>query len=332
MLNRRNFLQSSFFSSAAIWLRRSGMHPSRNINGPLVISTWAQNVAASEAAWKVLEGGGKALDAVETGVQVPEADPRDQSVGYGGLPDRDGKVTLDASIMDDKGNCGAVMFLEGIKHPIRVARMVMEKTPHVQLAGEGALQFAIANGFRVENLLTPESEKAWKEWLKNSHYDPMTIPRLLESQNQPGQKNNHDTIGMLAQDASGKLSGACTTSGMAFKMRGRVGDSPIIGAGLFVDNEVGAATSTGVGEEVVRICGSHTVVELMRQGYAPEEACKKTVERILHKRGEKAKDIQVGFIAIDKNGLYGGYAIQKDFTYVVQTASGSKIIQSKTLY
>jgi N4-(beta-N-acetylglucosaminyl)-L-asparaginase len=213
-----------------------------------------------------------------------------------------------------------------------VARMVMEKTPHVQLAGEGALQFAIANGFTVENLLTPDSEKAWKEWLRSSHYDPMTIPRLLEKQNQPGQKNNHDTIGMLALDASGNLSGACTTSGMAFKMRGRVGDSPIIGAGLYVDNEVGAATSTGVGEEVVRICGSHTVVELMRQGLSPEDACRKTVERIVHKRGEKAKELQVAFIAVDKNGSYGGYAIQKDFTYVVQNATGNKIVQSKSLY
>jgi N4-(beta-N-acetylglucosaminyl)-L-asparaginase len=276
------------------------------------------------------------LDAVEAGVQIPEADPADQSVGYGGLPDRDGKVTLDACIMDENGNCGAVMFLEDIMHPIKVARLVMEKTPHVQLAGEGALQFALANGFQRRNLLTPESEKAWKEWLKTSHYDPMTIPKLLHERDikdARGQEHNHDTIGMLALDAAGNLSGACTTSGMAFKMRGRVGDSPIIGAGLYVDNEIGAATSTGVGEEVVRICGSHTVVELMRQGMSPEQACKSTVERIIKKRGAKeAKELQVGFIAVNNKGEFGGYALQKDFTYCVQTAAGSKVYQSKSIY
>lgn len=335
MLNRRKFVHSSLLTSAALLIRKpsfAGTASNAVRNHPLVLSTWAQNVKASAAAWSVLGQGGRALDAVEQGVQVPEADPADQSVGYGGLPDRDGKVTLDACIMDEQGNCGAVMFLEGIMHPIKVARLVMEKTPHVQLAGEGALKFALENGFRVENLLTPESEKAWKEWLKNSHYDPMTIPKLLEKSNQPGQQNNHDTIGMIAMDANGNLSGACTTSGMAYKMRGRVGDSPIIGAGLYVDNEVGAATSTGVGEEVVRICGSHTVVELMRQGMSPEQACKKTVERIAKKRGEKAKDLQVGFIAINNKGAHGGYALQKGFTYVVQNRAEFVVYNSKSLY
>jgi N4-(beta-N-acetylglucosaminyl)-L-asparaginase len=160
----------------------------------------------------------------------------------------------------------------------------------------------------------------------------MTIPKLLEKQNQPGQQNNHDTIGMIALDAAGNLSGACTTSGMAFKMRGRVGDSPIIGAGLYVDNEVGAATSTGVGEEVVRICGSHTVVELMRQGMSPELACKRTVERIIKKRGTKAKDLQVGFIALNTKGEFGGYALQKGFTYAVQSKAGVKVYNSKSIY
>jgi N4-(beta-N-acetylglucosaminyl)-L-asparaginase len=208
----------------------------------------------------------------------------------------------------------------------------MEKTPHVQLAGEGALQFALANGFKAENLLTTESEKAWKDWLKTSKYDPMTIPRLLEQKDDPGQQNNHDTIGMIALDTSGNLSGACTTSGMAFKMRGRVGDSPIIGAGLYVDNEIGAATSTGVGEEVIRICGSHTVVELMRQGMSPEQACKKTVERIVKKRGSKAKDLQVGFIALNAKGEFGGYSLQKGFTYAVQSKTGVKVYNSKSIY
>ncbi|GAC1425933.1 MAG: N(4)-(beta-N-acetylglucosaminyl)-L-asparaginase [Flavisolibacter sp.] len=302
---------------------------------PIVIATWQANVKANAAAWSILEKNGTALDAVEFGVQVPEADPSDQSVGYGGLPDREGKVTLDASIMDEKGNCGAVMFLEEIMHPIQVARLVMEKTPHVQLAGEGALQFALQNGFKRENLLTPESAKEWKAWLKTSNYNPVTLPRLPHHKtlmDNPGQQHDHDTIGMLALDGNGNLSGACTTSGMAFKMRGRVGDSPIIGAGLFVDNEVGAATSTGVGEEVVRICGSHTVIELMRQGLSPEEACKKTCERIIGKRGEKSKDIQVGFIALDTKGQYGGYALQQGFTYAVHSKEGVKVLKAKSCY
>lgn len=336
MLDRRKFLQSSFFTSVSLLLSRQLAASYEIVKGnPVVVSTWGDNVRANAEAWKVLSAGGKALDAVEKGVQVPEADPNDNSVGYGGLPDRDGKVTLDACIMDENGNCGAVMALEHIMHPISVARLVMEKTPHVQLVGEGALQFALANGFEKQNLLTPESEKAWKEWLKNSKYDPMTIPKLLEEKNKkniPGQQNNHDTIGMVAMDASGNLSGACTTSGMAFKMHGRVGDSPIIGAGLFVDNEVGAATSTGVGEEVVKICGSHTVVELMRQGLSPELACKKTVERIVKKQGAKAKNVQVGFLALNKRGQFGGYALQKGFTYAVQSNAGVKVFNSKSVY
>jgi N4-(beta-N-acetylglucosaminyl)-L-asparaginase len=335
MLNRRKFVQSSVLSSAAMLFNRQVFAARSTVatkNNPTVVSTWAPNVKANAEAWRILGTGGRALDAVEAGVQVPEADPTDQSVGYGGLPDRDGKVTLDACIMDETGNCGAVMFLESIIHPIKVARLVMEKTPHVQLAGEGALQFALANGFKIENLLTPESEKAWRNWLKTAKYDPMTIPKLLEQKNEPGQVNNHDTIGMIALDAAGNLSGACTTSGMAYKMRGRVGDSPIIGAGLYVDNEIGAATSTGVGEEVIRICGSHTVIELMRQGMSPELACKRTVERIVKKRGEKARELQVGFIAINNKGQFGGYALQKGFTYAVQSNAGVKVYDSKSIY
>lgn len=338
MFNRRRFLQTSALGSLSLLFNRSSFGANgagQAKNNPVVISTWAPNVKANAEAWKILGKGGRALDAVEAGVQIPEADPTDNSVGYGGLPDRDGKVTLDACIMDEHGNCGAVMFLEYIKHPIKVARLVMEKTPHVQLVGEGALLFALANGFQQENLLTPESEKAWREWLKTSKYDPMTTTKLLQEKTikeGAGQQNNHDTIGMIALDAAGNLSGACTTSGLAFKMRGRVGDSPIIGAGLFVDNEVGAATATGVGEEVVRICGSHTVVELMRQGAKPEAACRMAVERIVKKRGAKAKGMQVGFIALNTKGEFGGYALQKNFTYAVQTNAGSKVFDAKSLY
>ncbi len=335
MFNRRRFLQTTGLGSLVLLFKTDVAAEQSVKNSPVVLSTWSPNVKANAAAWAILGKGGRAVDAVETGVQVPEADPADQSVGYGGLPDRDGKVTLDACIMDEAGNSGAVMFVEGIMHPIKLARLVMEKTPHVQLAGEGALQFAVANGFKVENLLTPQSEKVWKDWLKKAQYDPKQSIDILDQQskkNLPGGQTNHDTIGMVAMDAAGNLSGACTTSGMAFKMHGRVGDSPIIGAGLFVDNEVGAATATGVGEEVVRICGSHTVVELMRQGLSPEMACKKTVERIVKKRGSKAKDLQVGFLALNTKGEYGAYALQKEFTVAVQSNKGVTVFEAKSIY
>ncbi len=272
---------------------------------PIVISTWNHGVPANEEAWKILSKGGRSLDAVEAGVRIPEADPNVNTVGYGGLPDRDGRVTLDACIMDENSNCGSVAFLEHIMHPISVARMVMEKTPHVMLVGEGALHFALDNGFKKVKLLTPESEKAWKEWLKKSEYKPIV------------NFENHDTIGMIALDSSGNLSGACTTSGMSYKLHGRVGDSPIIGAGLYVDNEVGAATSTGVGEEVIRICGSHLVVELMRQGHSPEDACREAVERIVKKQPERSKTLQVGFLALNKKGEYGAYCLQPGFNFAI---------------
>lgn len=338
MLNRRRFLQSSLLGSSSLLATEYGFGKPAS-KGAIVLSTWSPNVKANAAAWTVLENKGRALDAIEKGVRVTEADPADQSVGYGGLPDRDGKVTLDACVMDEKGNCGAVMAIENIMHPVSVARLVMEKTPHVQLAGEGALRFALSQGFKKENLLTAESEKAWKEWLKTSHYSPMiTVDNIQEEINKQtkkevkGQINNHDTIGMLAMDADGNLSGACSTSGMAYKMSGRVGDSPIIGAGLFVDNEIGAATSTGVGEEVIKICGSHVIVELMRQGFSPEEACKKAVERIVKRNGLNAKTIQVAFIALNKNGEYGGYSVLKGFNYGVRSMQGEKVYDSKYFF
>jgi N4-(beta-N-acetylglucosaminyl)-L-asparaginase len=347
MSSRRKFIQTTFLSSAGLLANKllANEHQLKAVNhgNPVVISTWAPNVKANAVAWEVLAKGGRALDAIEKGVQVPEADPADQSVGYGGLPDRDGRVTLDSCIMDELGNCGAVMCLENIMHPISVARLVMEKTPHVQLVGDGALQFALSLGFKKQNLLTPQSEKAWKEWLKNSKYDPMITVKNLEekikndkkkkaTKEAPGQLHNHDTIGMVAMDANGNISGGCSTSGMAYKMHGRVGDSPIIGAGLFVDNEVGAATATGVGEEVVRICGSHLVVELMRQGLSPEEACKAAVERVVKRNKEKAKDIQVGFLALNKKGEYGAYAVLKGFTFCVTTGQETKGIDAKSWF
>ncbi len=340
MLNRRKFLQLTGLSGVLISTKSFG---GRNTfsNQPLVVSTWEPNIKANKAAWEILSKGGSALDAVEAGVMIPEADPTDNSVGYGGLPDRDGKVTLDACIMDDKGNCGAVMCVEHIMHPIKVARLVMEQTPHVQLVGAGALKFALSKGFKKQNLLTPESEKAWREWLKTSKYDPnRSVKELEEKMKQNKQEPmpwpvaflNHDTIGMVALDINGNLSGACTTSGMAFKMHGRVGDSPIIGSGLFVDNEIGAATATGVGEEVVKICGAHTVVEMMRHGASPEDACKEAVRRMMKNNGANAKDLQVGFLAINKKGEYGGYSLQKNFTMAVRNNEIEKAIETKSFY
>lgn len=331
-LNRRRFLGLSGLGTLSLF--SSSFSGRQAPASPVVVSTWAQNTGANRAAWAVLQRGGSALDAVVAGVAVPEADPRDTSVGYGGLPDRDGRVTLDACVMNEKGQCGSVMFLQGIMHPAQVARLVMEKTPHVQLVGEGALAFAIQQGFKVQNLLTPESEKAWKAWLASSKYDPMTtIDELMrKSVPPPGGPDNHDTIGSIALDQGGRLSGACSTSGMAYKMHGRVGDSPIIGAGLFVDNEVGAATATGVGEEMVRICASHTIVEAMRQGLSPEAACKRAVERIVRRNGTAARNLQAGFIALRKDGAIGAYATMKGFTYAIHSAKGPKVLEAKSWY
>jgi N4-(beta-N-acetylglucosaminyl)-L-asparaginase len=286
-----------------------------------VLSTWDFGIAANEAAWKVLSTpGGRALDAVEIGVRVTEADPRERSVGYGGRPDRDGRVTLDACIMDENHNIGSVACLEHIKHPISVARRVMEKTPHVMLVGEGALQFALDEGFPRENLLIEQSEREWMEWCKERRYSPVA------------NIENHDTIGMIALDASGNLSGACTTSGMAFKMRGRVGDSPIIGAGLYVDNSIGAAVATGAGEEVIRIVGAHLVVELMRHGRSPQEACEQAVKRIVEIANKRNVDLnrihQIGFLALDKSGRVGAFAVRPGFTFAVHDVRGNRLESS----
>jgi N4-(beta-N-acetylglucosaminyl)-L-asparaginase len=329
MTNRRNFLKASLLGASAPLLARSGKlaagpAPRAATTVARVVSTWDFGVAANKAAWTILGPGGHALDAVEKGVQVPESDLKNHSVGKGGYPDRDGHVTLDASIMDADGNCGGVAALENIEHPISVARRVMEDTPHVLLVGEGALQFAIAQGFKQQNLLTPEARQAWHEWLKTAHYQPSINSEVRDygktggqGTGMPGGAGNHDTIGMLAIDVQGRLAGACTTSGMAWKMRGRVGDSPIIGAGLYVDGEVGGATSTGVGEEVIRNAGSFLVVELMRQGRSPHEACREAVLRIVKRRREASKTIQVGFLAMNRAGEVGAYAIQRGFTYAV---------------
>lgn len=312
-MKRRNFLKNSATGTAALISApllhacqsesksKEGVTETKNVVRPIVICTWDFHNATTKA-WEVLKNKGNALDAVEQGVMVEEADENNQTVGKGGRPDRDGNVTLDACIMDKDGNCGAVLYLQNIAHPISVARKVMEETPHVMLAGKGAERFAYEQGFEKVNLLTEKSKQEYLEWKKTSEYKPII------------NIENHDTIGMLAIDAHGDIAGACTTSGMAYKIGGRVGDSPIIGAGLFVDNEVGGATATGVGEEVVRTVGSFLIVELMRQGKSPQEACEEGVKRIIAKNKDY-KDFQIGFIAINKSGETGAYCIQPGFSY-----------------
>jgi N4-(beta-N-acetylglucosaminyl)-L-asparaginase len=325
-MKRRKFLKKSTISTAALFSApliaaqnestAKSEAPGKTSSSlkPIVIATW-DVPNATEQAWKILNNGGSALDAVEQGVMIEEADEENQSVGKGGRPDRDGNVTLDACIMDKDSNCGSVVYLQNIVHPVALARKVMEETPHVILAGKGAEQFAYTQGFKKEVLLTEKSKQEWLEWKKTAKYEPVI------------NIENHDTIGMLAIDDNGDIAGACTTSGMAYKIGGRVGDSPIIGAGLFVDNEIGAATATGVGEEVVRTVGSFLVVELMRQGKTPQEACETAVKRITDKNKGQL-DFQIGFIAINKKGETGGYCIHQGFSYRVYSGAGHKNIPS----
>ncbi len=321
MSNRRNFLKKTATFSSFLGLSFLGTSSFakteksiKATGNPIVISTWNHGISANAAAWEILNKGGKAIDAVEAGVRIPESDPEIRSVGYGGYPDVEGNVTLDACIMDENQNCGSVAFLQNIKNPISVARLVMDNTPHVMLVGEGALQFAVENGFKKESLLTPET---LKEWRKMNKIDKQEI-----------NVENHDTIGMVAIDQNGNLSGACTTSGAANKMYGRVGDSPIIGAGLFVDNNVGGACATGWGEEVIKQAGTAMVVELMRHGRSPEEACREVTHRVLQIHNNDV-DFQIGFLALRKDGEYGAFAIKPGFNYAVQDASKSELIDSE---
>ncbi len=325
MNSRRKFLQNTLLGSALAGSADFWAKTLANFDAPAkgelpaVIATWGPNVKATAAAWEILSKGGRALDAVEAGARVPEADPDDTSVGYGGFPDRDGNVTLDACIMDEFGNAGSVSFLQHIMHPISVARRVMEKTPHVMLAGEGALQFALNEGFKKENLLTDKAKKAWEDWKIKSDYKPQI------------NVERHDTIGMVALDAQQRISGACTTSGLAFKMHGRVGDSPIIGAGMFADNEVGGAASTGLGELVLRTLGSFLVVDELRRGAHPQKAVETAVKRIAKKYPEQTKDAQVGFVALDKKGRHGAFAIHPGFNYVLYQNGENKVFEAGSL-
>jgi N4-(beta-N-acetylglucosaminyl)-L-asparaginase len=326
-MERRKILKAGFLGSVlAILKPTQAMESLQQINKldstkikfPIVISTWKHGMEANEAAFKVLKDKGTALDAVEKGLRVTEADVTNRSVGIGGLPDREGFVTLDACIMDEKSRCGSVAFLEGIDHPVSVARKIMETTPHVMLVGAGAKKFALDNGFKKIKTPVKEAQEEYKKWKKEQQ-------KIVKAP--PINHENHDTIGMLAIDAKGNMSGACTTSGWAYKLHGRVGDSPIIGAGLFIDNEVGGAVATGLGEAIIRIAGSHTVVELMRQGKSPQEACEEAVRRILSKH-ENVEGLQCGFLALDKLGNVGAFSVYNGFDYAVTTHEKHQLIDA----
>ena len=331
--SRRNLLKLIGVSASSPWWR--SLRKSSLLNeGPVVVSTWDSGSIANGAAWPLLDRGDHALNAVEAaGIAIE--DVRSCCVGLGGNPDRDGHVTLDACIMDEKANIGSVAFLQRIKHPVSVARKVMEETPHVMLVGEGAQQFAVSQGFTLEDgKLSPEASQAYQKWLQKSEYKPViNIERQQKSKGGKGPhvpaklddgNFNHDTMGTIALDRNGNLSGMCTTSGMAFKMHGRVGDSPIIGAGLFVDNEIGAVVCTGQGEEVIRVAGAHLVVEYMRDGLSPMLACRKAVERIVKRDTARAREFQVAFIALSKEGEVGSFAVQPGFNYVVSSLKFSQ--------
>ena len=332
-MNRRKFIHLSSLAAPLLSFKKTNTN---TVTKPVIISTWDEGKNVNKAAWPVLAAKGKAIDAIEAGAVYVE-DKISCCVGLGGYPDRDGIVTLDACIMDEYANCGAVAGLERIKHPLSVARKVMETTPHVLLVGGGAQQFALQNGFALESKeLSEDAKKEYEQWLKKTEYKPG-----INIENKNGAfvplkfgngLFNHDTMAMIAMDAAGNMSGGVTTSGLAFKMHGRVGDSAIIGASLFVDNEIGAATSSGVGEEVIRISGTHTVIELMRNGATPEQACKKAVERIIKNNPAKAKTLQVGFVAVNKRGAYGAYSVQEGFVYAVKSEKEDSIHASTYFY
>jgi len=314
-MKRRDFIKKSTFFSSAYALPKSNNLNDFDLSNPepVVISTWDHGLLANRVSWDILAAGGESLDAVEEGVRVVESDPNIRTVGMGGYPDRDGIVTLDACIMDYESNCGSVAFLRDIVNPISVARKVMEETPHVMLVGQGAKNFALKKGFKETNLLTDLSRKEWNSWKISSKYESII------------NIENHDTISSLALSGDGRLAGACTTSGSAYKMHGRVGDSPIIGAGLFLDNQVGAAAATGLGEAVIKSSGSAMVVEAMRNGASPQDACENVILRIL-KMNKQVENLQVGFIALDIRGNVGAFSIKKGFNYALSNQKGGHLL------
>lgn len=315
-ITRREFVRTGSIVGGGLLINNSipaSLFGSSKTEFPIVVSTWAPNLKSNAHAMEILLQGKSSLDAIEEGIKITESNPDDTSVGYGGLPDAEGIVTLDASIMDWNGHAGSVAFIQNIMHPISVARLVMEKTNHVMLVGEGAKKFALENGFKEENLLTERAKNAWLKWKEKNE-----------------KKDNHDTIGMLAIDRMNNLSGGVSTSGMGYKLHGRVGDSPIIGAAMFVDNKIGGAVSTGNGEYVMRTLGSFLIVEKMREGFSPQKACEFAVERV-YKSHKEFTGVNVSYLALNKSGDVGAYSLKKGFTYCVTTNKENKSHESDFL-
>ena len=276
-----------------------------------LLATWDHGLPANACALQALRAGGSAMDAVVAGSELTETSNGQRSVGLGGLPDRDGIVTLDAAVMGDDARAGSVACVRGVAHPVRLARLVMDRTPHVMLVGEGAQRFAREQGMEVrEPPLDDEQRDRWQAWLKEGRYAPVV------------NIENHDTISMIALDDAGCMAVASTTSGLAFKMHGRVGDSPIVGSGLFVDRGVGGAVATGLGEAVLRTAGASAIVEMMRAGRSPQEACEELVHRMIE-RVPGSQSYQVGVLAMDYTGRIGGFAVQHGFTYALADAAGN---------
>jgi N4-(beta-N-acetylglucosaminyl)-L-asparaginase len=324
-MNRKAFIDkstlgiSSLLISPSVFAKKSNLYISDSVSSEaFAIATWDVKRAVTTAG-KSLDSGANALEAAVSGAAIEEADILNTTVGKGGAPDREGTVSLDACVMDSNGNCGAVLAVENITHVAALAKDVMEKTPHVILAGDGARKFAVEQGYKTEDLLSESSKKAWKKWLEKSDYQPEI------------NIENHDTIGMLCYDQSGNLSGSCSTSGLAYKMKGRVGDSPIIGSGLFVDNTVGAAVATGLGEEVIKTVGSFLIVELMRQGKSPQKACEEAIQRIIQKQQGKP-NFQVAYVATNTAGAIGAFSIHKGFSYTIYKNNNSQNINAKSIY
>ena len=329
MIDRRKFIKSlSSLGISLPLLRAKGFTKTpqnKKMNNPIILCSrgkdWAEDVL--KPGWDILRKNGSLLDAIEKSANVTELDPRDTSVGYGGLPNEDGVVQLDASIMyGPNHNCGSVAALEGIKTPSSVARLVMERTDHIHLVAEGAQNFARMHGFKIENLLTESTRKIWVKWKENlSDKDDYFPP----ADGNYDQERTTGTINILAVDKNSDIAGITTTSGLAWKIPGRVGDSPIIGAGLYLDNEVGAVAATGRGEEMIRSCGSFLGVELMRNGRSPQEACEDVCKRIIDINGGPSKvDFNDKIVALSKSGEVGCAAIRGKKGQEPEVATWSK--------
>lgn len=294
---------------------------------PIIVSTWSFGKRANAAAWPILARGGSALDAVEAAGNDAEDDPENHTVGFGGYPDADGNVTLDASIMLSPARRGAVACIRRHAHAISVARKVMESTRHVLLTGDAADAFADEHGIPTRELLTPDARSAWEKWKRSNRPAGAPVANIEERRRWPDEQLTHDTIGILAIDAHGTLAGACTTSGLAFKVPGRVGDSPIIGHGLYVDPTAGAAVCTGHGELVMGVCGAFLAVEHLRHGARPAEAAAAVIRRI-RQCHDLRDDDQVGVIALSPDGDWGAASIKTGFRVAVRTSDRDELTES----